>query len=451
MNHIFPRLVILFALLVCNIINTFSQTGTCPSGEVPLPNVTEVRTLNAGSCGSGAVVTILVVTNAIPDNVTSDAAPNGPDSFVLPSGWVYYGTTYAGREDQGALGKFDKWNVELRPPSGYSTGGSASVKNAYRCQNGSNPNWIYSPAFSFNLAAPSASSYTLTGPSLACSFTPITFNLNNVPAGSTISYGTLSGASVISGQGTTSVVVQGTYDGSQRLFAYINDPCGNAVTKTIDFFTGPAIDGYSTNGASTYGLSANNSVSLSGSNPNAAISISSRHENATFSWQITQQSSSGANFYNQGRNYSNPYNNTAVQIYCAPGKQLNATCTVTTPCGTFTYSFSCYNNSSGYRMAVYPNPAKDEVTITAVKDEDSQANGVESKAVDDEKPIDSKDVAEDVNVDIRLCDKSGLAVRSGRLEKGKIIFSVSDLIDGTYYLKMNDGEKSINKQVVIEH
>lgn len=97
-------------------------------------------------------------------------------------------------------------------------------------------------------------------------------------------------------------------------------------------------------------------------------------------------------------------------------------------------------------MAIYPNPANEELNIATVND--SQGDTDENSM--SEQTIDEKNLA-DVNAVVQLLDKDNKIIRQGKLQKGKITFKTTDLPSDTYFLRFDNGKKTIKKQVIIQH
>lgn len=192
-------------------------------------------------------------------------------------------------------------------------------------------------------------------------------------------------------------------------------------------------------GGVTYGVqNASTGISVSNSSPSIYIALPNYGPSTSFSWSVNSQ--------NGSVNYS--ASNRSATITLGGGASFNITCTVSNECGSTPITFNCYNYSGGFRMAAYPNPANQDLTIAAVKDEN--AKGMDETSMAADQPVNEADLL-DIDLNVKLTSKENKIVRNGKLSKGKIHFSVADLPNGTYYLQLHYDQKKIDKQIIIQH
>lgn len=199
-------------------------------------------------------------------------------------------------------------------------------------------------------------------------------------------------------------------------------------------------------GINTFGIySANNGISVSSSANTVSIQLPNFGSATSYVWTVNNQSGS-VNYSSNGR-YAN--------ITLGGGATFKVTCHASNTCGSIDISFNCYNYSGTYRMAAYPNPANQDLSVAAYKSDDEQAaqadnQAAQSASTSSDQPINDKNLV-DVDATVQLVDGKNQVIRNGKLEKGKLTFSTMDLPNGTYFLSIKDSEKTIQKQIVIQH
>lgn len=300
---------------------------------------------------------------------------------------------------------------------------------------------VFNPG-GFRQSASYAIGHSITGSEPVCNGS--TFSVSGLPAGASVVGWQSSDNNALTIDNGGLATRQNNYNGQVVITAFISVGCNTLqIDKVVEVGAG-AVGGTYTNGGPTYSVQGNNGMTLSGSNQTCYISLNSPHDpNATYTWQITSQSSTGASLttYNNGRN---------AYITCSGGKQLSATVTVNTPCGSAQTSFNCYNISGGFRMAAYPNPASQDMTVAAVKSDDQDQAKFQDQGMAADQPVQEGDLM-DIDANVRLLDKNSVVVREGKLDKGKLNLSVTKLPDGIYYLQMTYEDKQIRKQIVVQH
>jgi hypothetical protein len=101
------------------------------------------------------------------------------------------------------------------------------------------------------------------------------------------------------------------------------------------------------------------------------------------------------------------------------------------------YDYRCLNY--GYR--IYPNPANNELTISA---DNSKENLTEGKATDAKNKI----------FEVSLYNNKGEklnAYQNSTSKDNKLLIDTSNIPNGTYYLHIKEGDKTIKQQVIVKH
>lgn len=209
--------------------------------------------------------------------------------------------------------------------------------------------------------------------------------------------------------------------------------------------TGPGqIRGTYSHGGNTYNVTGSSGISVSNAGNNIFFNLTNTWDpNAQYSWNVS----------NTNGNVSHNLSSSPTgYITLGGGAYATVTCTVTTPCGTLSITFNCYNYSGGgFRMAAYPNPANEQINVAATKTKDGQENkDIQDEGMAADKPVEDSDLI-DIDAGVQLLDKNNRVVQEGRLNKGKLSLSVSKLPDGTYFLHMTFEDRQIRKQIIIQH
>ena len=101
-------------------------------------------------------------------------------------------------------------------------------------------------------------------------------------------------------------------------------------------------------------------------------------------------------------------------------------------------------------MAVYPNPASQDMAVAALKNDDQNQAKFQDQGMATDQPVQESDLI-DIDATVRLLDKNNAVIREGKLNKGKLNLSVAKLPDGIYYLQMIYEDKQIRKQIEVKH
>lgn len=208
--------------------------------------------------------------------------------------------------------------------------------------------------------------------------------------------------------------------GGGVLSATFEGPCGNlTITKTINIKTpNPNVFGlYQT-------FEAHQEHYLSVNNPQPDWS---------YHWEIIGSNVSLLN--GPGSNYGS-----SLAIGCDEPGAFTLRLTVTNSCGNIkVIEETLYVQGNYYRYSTYPNPAKDEIIVSI---EDKGLKKTEKDNIDKSEEY----------INVSLYDDKGDIRTKAVLNKYKAtILDTKNIPNGIYYLHINEGKKTIKKQVIIQH
>lgn len=125
-----------------------------------------------------------------------------------------------------------------------------------------------------------------------------------------------------------------------------------------------------------------------------------------------------------------PYSNSQLQ---------GVTVRIEPTSGCFATKSAVFRRPSAYQIAYSPNPASEELTVTAI-DTDQPATGPASTTAP--------------SFEAELYDNHGKKVKaekSEKSEKGKAKLNVSNLPDGLYNLRAGKGKEAISEHIMVSH
>ncbi|MGI4742631.1 MAG: CBM35 domain-containing protein [Janthinobacterium lividum] len=125
--------------------------------------------------------------------------------------------------------------------------------------------------------------------------------------------------------------------------------------------------------------------------------------------------------------YMGPYSNSQLQ---------SVSVTITPTSGCFRAKGAVFMKPSAYSLAYAPNPASDELTVTAV-----ESGGPASGSGSDTAPV----------FDATLYNDKGKKVKAKKSEKGKAKLDVRDLPNGLYNLRAGEGKETLSEHIVVSH
>ncbi|QEK52744.1 trypsin-like serine protease [Pedobacter aquae] len=275
------------------------------------------------------------------------------------------------------------------------------------------------------------SHYSVSGPSQFCTTT--TYQIPNLPSGATVTWNA-TGSISISGSNTANPVnMSKSIDGTGALTATVNTACGSFnLSKMINV------------GAPTLGMPSftnldNQNPYWCSNNSGNSFTIESNDLSSTYEARLLAYPS--LNVYATN---SNAYPGFDVFGYVPPGYyvfQLRAT----NACGTSAWveteveSVYCTSDWESNNLNVYPNPAKETLTITYENTEGMQAFEL-SKTASEEKHL-------------LLFDDKGKEVKKDMMKAGdtKLEWDIKNLPSGRYFLHIKEDKEVIKKQIIIKH
>lgn len=107
------------------------------------------------------------------------------------------------------------------------------------------------------------------------------------------------------------------------------------------------------------------------------------------------------------------------------------------PCGTSEEARTLARITCPSPFAVFPNPANESLTISAVEGENVAAKRAASPPV--------------AEFHVKLFDQQGRMLREAKSKDGFVKFDTHQLNEGTYFLHITQGKETIKRQVVIKH
>lgn len=363
-----------------------------------VPNVYTVEAIPALPSNSTSNFDIYVLVED-PSGISISSAPNGPQSFSLPSGFEVVSVVTAGTGSEFGV-DYVRWKATIHPTSNCGSG-TGTVKNYFNCGSGGE---IYTTAKSFtiNRAGPGVPTITTSNPLIRCNTDAGTVSCTSVSGADYYEWETSGGVSITAGNGTTSATVSGTTSGLIRVRAK-NNGCGSAGnwSSWFNFHYGvPNIAASMTGTCSGYSLFLNDFAATS------------------YNWYENSATS--------GNGYLSAYGNNASAAptggeYIVIGEAHNA-------CGQAGYTFIMYD-CNGYRIA--PNPAKGKINIVFehvddIKTLPVQIDLLSEKSTNSLKSVDIKQVFNSKNF----------------ANGNTIVIDAEGLPKGIYYLHMKFDEQS---------
>ena len=105
---------------------------------------------------------------------------------------------------------------------------------------------------------------------------------------------------------------------------------------------------------------------------------------------------------------------------------------------------------SGVFLAAFPNPADQTLTLSA---QQVNQEAVSEKSIEPVSQVSSYNLDKSVlyNPDLKLLNQYNQVIWQGKLKDGTTTISTSKLLNGFYYLKIDDGGNPIVKQILIQH
>ena len=319
----------------------------------------------------------------------------------------------------------DVWTTESSTsPLGIYTQGASSSNCGYGyishglVYTNSKADYSYS---TYRVEAVPDNSY-ITGSSTVCTSADSQFNLNLSDAGS-VTWTTSPNIYITSGQGTKTVNVRGSSNGNGWVQASINLACRvvRFPQKTV-WVGAPKITQVSI--TCLEGTSMTKYEGMTGGSMNWSISP------ANYIYLTTANSASV-----WGDVIGTNYTLTLSNPNGCPGESSSSVN------GTIR---ACSTGGGGGNLRVFPNPANTVLNVEITPETTSASLLSSSNWVADENTSSSE-------FSIRLSNSYGTPVANARSNKGRLSLDISNLSDGLYFLKMDDGAQIITKQIMIKH
>jgi hypothetical protein len=347
-------------------------------------------------------------------------------------------------------------------PSGWEVQGSSTTNSITLVPNGLNGGVVTIKANGCSIqSGPSSKNITLnltdinnppaiSGVSPVC-YSGSTFTLTNMPANSTVVWSQSSNLTTVSGQGTTNYSVRANSTstmGAGWVEALITTACGNPPPLRYNIWVGrPPADINTLIWTGTRGV---NPVST---NPGVTyvFRVDQVPNTSSYTWVLP----SGFSVYGG----SNTTTGTTIYITTSttPGN-YTLHCQANNACGSsWTNSLTINNGTGGggndcppgvsppckpggpIPLRVYPNPASSSLMI---EEDLIDAEGIFEQ---------SNDSFEIVEFRIQLLDKSGMLMRSGQSQNGKLEINTKDLPNGFYILRIMTPSGIEHRQINIKH
>ena len=271
---------------------------------------------------------------------------------------------------------------------------------------------------------------TINGASAFCTSTTLT--VSNIRMGYSVNWESSNTAvATVSISGTVNKVSDGTVTITAEI---TNGNDAHFVTKTLSVGKPTVIDGSYTRGSYTYPVSGTyNGITVSSSLPYVYITMQ------PLSSDIISYNWTKVSAY---KSHSFAYSANQATVYLSSGAYANITCTWNNACGSSpVVSFNCYNYSA-FRLVASPNAVSQTLTVEAQLLSEAEAQN------STEKLLKSKDKN---NIIVKLRDKNGNIVDSGKLKDGILKLNVAHLPNDTYFLQMSEDDELVVKQIVVRH
>lgn len=253
------------------------------------------------------------------------------------------------------------------------------------------------------------------------------FTLSNLPQNSTVAWSVSSNLTIVSGQGTTSLrvnAISSSTSGAGWVEALITTPCGSPPAIRYDVWIGKPYDFYVFGPTIVAANSIANQYSAAIWNGQPSFADQGVTDNG-FSWYFGHPPTS---------NGWNCFECTGQTILIQAGSQSTiVTGEVTNACGSTIRNYEvfveCPSGDCEEPFIIYPNPASDEFIIsTSLKDTEGA-------------------------FEVILTDSQGVVVYKMNVETnlGHIKVPVMQLKSGVYFLRMKQGGRFTQKQIIINH
>lgn len=273
-----------------------------------------------------------------------------------------------------------------------------------------------------------------------------TYTVQNLPLGATASWSVSPSNIVSTSSSGNSITLTKISDGSISLTASVSTPCGTTILSKNISTGAPTINALNyyyldnngveqINPIQRYYSVANNVVCVLGTNFNADFSIEGASSVVP---EVIYQSDPGAGWGTSG----GAATLSLYSYFTDYGQEIIFRITATSACGSDVFdvgfrSEDCYGQ---YQYSFSPNPASDELIIEA-KTEKITTKAYAGNPLETRKSFNVK-LYNDKALVLREADNNG---------QSKVTLNTQSLANGTYYLHITEGKKTIKKQIIIQH
>ena len=369
-----------------------------------IPGVSEILPFPSIPCGSTSNFEIFVLINLPPSGLIISTAPNGPQSFNLPSGFEIVSTSPAGTAKNYLNEDCNRHRVTIKPTSP-SSAGTGTVKNYFNCGSGGE---LYSPPQSFTIqrSPPAVPFISTSSPVIRCDANPVGIACNTVSGATEYQWEARDGVQIASGNGTNNITITATYSGDVRVKSK-SASCNSESNWSNWFrvhFGSPYINAAMTGSCSGYTLWLNEFAATS------------------YNWYEDPGTANNGylSTYGGGQASGTPTSGEYIVI----GQATNQ-------CGNAGYTFLMYA-CNGYRVA--PNPAKAKINVVFDNTDNIKTLPEQIDVLSEN----STNVLRTINVK-QVFDKKQF------INGNTVMIDAEGLPRGTYYLHVKFGEQTDKK------
>ncbi len=260
-----------------------------------------------------------------------------------------------------------------------------------------------------------------SGPTLLCSNATATYSVNNVPAGTNVTWSLSPQVSIVS-QGTNSVTVSGTGAAGAWVRPTITSACGNVELDQYDFWVGSGwIQQTNPSSFQTH------TMCLASQDDFAVTSVKGVTGSAMYNWSISPPSPyvTVQNFGSSCRVYAGATGNYTLKVRvnngCGWGPFTNIPLSIVTGGGC----------GGAAQFSVYPNPTTSSFTIEKVPQMDIESYEAET--------LTSVQVFNSVN-----------SLITSVYMNEKVDLNTQDWPKGIYYVKIKSGDHTQTTRLVVK-
>ena len=275
---------------------------------------------------------------------------------------------------------------------------------------------------------------TISGPSLIC--TTSQYSIPNLPSGATVTWSSsnTSGLTINSGGLATRV---GSFNGAITLTASLNTCSAIPITKNIYIGTPqkPTVN-------------FNSDVIISPGQGVVIIAYSTGGDPNQYSWRFSKVSGN----YNNGIDIGSNNNSTTCTVEGLNAGSYKVFVKALNSCGIYSpeeYVYIKVKQNGGGALVVYPNPAAEQLTVAMI--DSSWSNPISLSAQSTYQETSQNAIIESADFKVDVYNQFNKLLKSGKSINGKMELNTSDLLNGFYYLHIQEKDRLTRKQVLIQH